>query len=301
MVRLREGRASLPENYFRVQRTGAAAGVPFSLAGTGTASGKCRELIQPASRGRREAEMPLLIVVTVVIQACFIYHVFKSGRPMFWAWIILGFPVVGCIAYYFVEVFPGSREDRSARKAARDIANALAPDRSLQQRIAEVETCGSVDNRLALADECAARSMHDEAIRLYRSCLSGAYDRDPRVLLSLARAELESDGLQDAAATLDRLHAVAPGHKSAEVKLLRARLLDGRGETDAALAAYRALVPGYVGFEARCRYAMLLERLGHRNQALAVFEDVLAQANRAAPGLESEQAWVALARRHATA
>ena len=245
--------------------------------------------------------MPLLIVVTVIIQACFIYHVFKTGRPMFWAWIIFGFPVVGCLAYYFLEVFPGSREHRSARKAARDIAHALAPDRSLLERVAEVETCGSVDNRLALADECAARSMHDEAVRLYRSCLAGPYERDARILLSLARTELDGGGLEDAAATLERLRAVAPDHKPAEVKLLRARLLEGRGETDAALAAYRDLVPGYVGLEARCRYALLLQRLGHHHQAHAVFEDVLAQAKRTAPAPASEQAWVTLARQHATA
>jgi hypothetical protein len=38
--------------------------------------------------------MPLLIL-TVIIQACFIFHVFKTGRPYWWAYVILGFPVAG--------------------------------------------------------------------------------------------------------------------------------------------------------------------------------------------------------------
>ena len=40
--------------------------------------------------------MPIfLAAITVVIQACFIYHVFKTRHPYWWAFIILSFPVIG--------------------------------------------------------------------------------------------------------------------------------------------------------------------------------------------------------------
>ena len=75
--------------------------------------------------------MPL-IILTLIIQCCFIYHVFKTGRPYWWALVILSFPMVGCIVYYFVEVFLGSREHRAANRAGRDIARALNPDKELK-------------------------------------------------------------------------------------------------------------------------------------------------------------------------
>ena len=65
-----------------------------------------------------------------------------------------------------VEVFPGSREHRNARKAARKIAKALQPDADLKRRIEELEICGSADNRIALAQECMDHRMFSEAIRL---------------------------------------------------------------------------------------------------------------------------------------
>lgn len=245
--------------------------------------------------------MPLLIAVTVIIQACFIYHVLKTGRPVWWAFIILSAPIIGCIAYYFLEVFPGSQEHRSARKTARSIAKALAPDASLQERVAAAQTCDSIQNKVQLARECAERGMHEEAVALYRGALTGPFERDTQILIGLAQSLVEQGGFDDAAATLDRIVAVDAKFKPHELALLRARVLEGRGENDAALAAYREVVKAYVGFEARCRYAMLLERLGHGNQAAAAFEEVLAQAKRNPPGVEAEQAWVKLARQHAAA
>ena len=81
--------------------------------------------------------MPLLIL-TVIIQACFIFHVFKTGRPYWWAYVILGFPVAGCVIYYFIEVFPGSREHRLVTRATRQIGHALDPDQELRRRMEAV-------------------------------------------------------------------------------------------------------------------------------------------------------------------
>jgi hypothetical protein len=54
-----------------------------------------------------------------------VIHAVRTGRPYYWALIILSFPVIGCVAYYFLEVFPNSREHRSARRAAAGLARAL--------------------------------------------------------------------------------------------------------------------------------------------------------------------------------
>ena len=83
--------------------------------------------------------MRLLAGILVVIQFCFAYHVLKTGRPYWWIFIIMGFPVMGCVIYYFVEVFPGSREQRRAAKAARAIARVLEPDAELKKRVADLE------------------------------------------------------------------------------------------------------------------------------------------------------------------
>jgi len=111
--------------------------------------------------------MPIIGAVVLIIQFCFAYHALKTGRPYWWIFVIMAFPVAGCTIYYFVEVFPGSRQHRSANKAAHAFARALQPDADLKKRAEELEVCGSVDNKLALATECMGHQMYVEAMRLY--------------------------------------------------------------------------------------------------------------------------------------
>src|SRR5580765_5002525 len=241
-------------------------------------------------------KMPILGAVLLLIQFCFAFHALKTGRPYWWIFIIMGFPVMGCIIYYFVEVFPGSREHRKANKAARALARALAPDADLKKRAEELEICGSVDNKLALAQECMTSQMYAEATRLYASCLDGAYASDTSILFGLAKAAAEGGDWEKAGKAIAQLQAEAPKMKPTEVRLLEARMLEARGETDAALAAYRELIPVFVGLEARYRYGRFLMRLGRDEAAMQMFDEVAKHAKRFSSSIEEEERWAAAAK-----
>lgn len=241
--------------------------------------------------------MPLIGALSLVIQFCFAYHALKTGRPYWWLFVIMAFPVMGCVIYYFVEVFPGSREQRSAHKTARKIVKALQPDAELKKRAEELTICGSVDNRLALAEECLAHKMFPEAIRLYESCAEGAFAADGSVLYGLAYAAVEGGEWAKADAALAKLRKDLPDLRAQEVGLLGARSLAGQGRIDEALAAFRALLPQFVGLEARYRYGELLSKLGQHEAANHVFNEVITHSKRFASSLDEEQEWVVGARR----
>jgi hypothetical protein len=238
--------------------------------------------------------MPLPIALNFLIQLLFVIHVYRSRAPRYWVFVILAFPIAGCLAYVAFEVFSHTREASAARRKAREIVNAFDPEKELRAKADDLALCGSIDNRVSLAEECIAAKLADEAVRLYRSCLVGAYQDDPHLLFGLARALVEQGANDDAAETIARLRTAHPCHKPNDARLLHARVLEARGETATALAEYRELVLAYVGLEAKCRYALLLQRLGHSDQARTVFEEVVA---RDIP-LASEGAWAAIARRH---
>lgn len=240
--------------------------------------------------------MPLLGGIVLVIQFCFAFHALKTGRPYWWIFVIMAFPVMGCLIYYFVEVFPGSREHRRANKTARAIARAMQPDAELKRRAEELEICGSLDNKLALAAECLQHGMYPEAIRLYESCLEGAYATDGTILLAYARAAVEGGSLDKASGALARLREHTPKHRPSEARLLEARVLEARGETDAALAAYRELLPVFVGLEAKYRYGALLQKLERHEAAMEMFNDILRQAKRYDSTVEEEERWIDSAR-----
>ncbi|MDB5803195.1 MAG: hypothetical protein JWN73_517 [Betaproteobacteria bacterium] len=241
--------------------------------------------------------MPLLGALLLLVQLSFAIHALKTGRPYWWMMIIMAFPVAGCLIYYFVEVFPNSREARKAHKTARNIIKSFTPDADLKRRAEELEICGSVDNKMALAAECSASGMHPEAARLYESCLTGPFARDGAILHGWARAAIEAADWGKAEAALGHLKEDAPKYRPLDARLLEARLLEGRNQTDAALAAYRELIPQFIGQEARFRYGELLARLGQNEAAIEVFNQLLAQAKRIKTPVEGEEQWVEGAKR----
>ncbi|MDR2220860.1 MAG: hypothetical protein LBE24_09855 [Methylobacillus sp.] len=239
--------------------------------------------------------MPILYILTVAISVFFIVHVFRTGRPYWWAYVILAMPVLGSLIYYFVEIFPNSRQEHQAKKAARGLVRALKPDAELQRRVQELEICGSMDNKMALAEECEAVGMYDESARLYRSCLAGAYANDPQIIFRLAAAELMRAESGETATLLQRLEQEHPKYKPLEVKLLRARLLE-KTDPPAALTLYEELAPIYTGLEVKCRYAALLRELGQETQAYDLFEEVVQHAKRYNIQHDGEQEWVRYAK-----
>lgn len=241
--------------------------------------------------------MPLIIALTVIIQAFFIWHVFSTRRPYWWAFVILSFPVMGCVIYYFVEIFPGSREHRSANRTAHRIAQALNPDGDLKKWVEELEVCGSVDNKLALAAECLRGGQPEDAAKLYESCLNGPYAQDRAILFGLIEAQVAAGQFEAAEQRLAQLRQAAPDYREPACQLLRARIDEGLGRKDDALRAYQTAVTSFVGLEARYRYGVFLKKLGNIESAHHVFDEILAHAKRVGVSLEDEQEWVRLTKR----
>ena len=237
--------------------------------------------------------MRLLYILLGIIQFSFAFHAMRTGRGGMWVTIIIVFPVVGCLAYYFMEVFPQSREQRALRRQVRDIAKALNPDGELKRRTEELAQTDTIENRSRLADECLERGMFDEAIRLYDGCLDGPYANDASLLFGCARARFYNGQMSQAGEILARLAQSHPRYRPEETALLRARVDEAIGDTHKALEGYAALRDRYVGFEAKYRYAQLLQRTGRDAEAQALYAFIVKNARRSA--LESERQWVKLA------
>jgi hypothetical protein len=246
--------------------------------------------------------MPILGAVVFLIQFCFAYHAFKTRRPYWWIFVIMGFPVMGCLIYYFVEVWPNTRESTRAsqalRRAVEGVSRSMDPEKELRRRIAELELNPSVDNRLALAAECLASKLPEEAVKLYRGCLTGPYAGDPHIKLALANAELAARDAAGARQTAQDLLTNHAGYKTGDVTLLLARALEAANDLHAAEAAYADAIRSFSGEEARFRYGAMLRARGQAERARALFAEIIKNSDRAPEFYRETQAdWIKAARR----
>ncbi|HZP88688.1 MAG TPA: tetratricopeptide repeat protein [Burkholderiales bacterium] len=235
--------------------------------------------------------MPLLIALSAVVQVCLIYHVYRTGRPAWWAFVILSVPVVGSLLYYALELLPSSGVAAVPLRGS-DTASA---QQALDKKLSALALCPSVSNKIAAAEEYLRLGAFGEAVELYESALTGPHASDPALLLALARAQLSQGGFAQAQATLDRLRQIDPRYRRDEASLLQARVLEGLDRTEEALAEYEEIALVWVGLEARYRYAMLLERMGYPIQANAAFRELLDHARRYRVNPGSERQWIELA------
>lgn len=243
--------------------------------------------------------MPLIVLVTLCLQILCAVHVVKSGRPLQWLLLIVLLPLAGSIVYMLVEILPDLRHSRAAKEAARDLGMSSDPDKDFRELIENLDRLESVENKLALAKECLKRKRHEDARRLLESCLTGAHEDDPTVLLALARARFGTEDFAGTREALDRLRAAHPDLRSPEGHLLYGRALEGQGNVERALFEYEALAGYFPGEEARCRYALLLQKKGRVDEAKAVFREVVTSVEKASETyFRSQRDWYEVARRN---
>ncbi len=87
----------------------------------------------------------------VLVALFFAIHALRSGRQMYWLFILFTFPLLGSVAYFFVEYLPELRFNRAARGAAHAVTKFINPDRELRDAQRAFDQAATVGNRIRLA------------------------------------------------------------------------------------------------------------------------------------------------------
>ena len=75
--------------------------------------------------------MTVLAVLAFLIQLGLAIHCLKTGRGGTWLSIILFVPLLGSVLYVITQLIPDLKGDPRARKAFKDVAQALDPTAEL--------------------------------------------------------------------------------------------------------------------------------------------------------------------------
>ena len=233
----------------------------------------------------------LVIIGGFLIAMC--VHVVKTGRELFWLWIILiAFPPLGALVYFFVIVAPELFRGPTARKVGRAARETLDPMRAYRDAKAATDLAPTVHNRMRLAAAAAELGRHDEAEALYREAMSGIHEDDPALLLGRAKALIELGRPAEAMPLLERLRAQGKEGETPQAMLALARALEGVGRDAEAGRAYEWAAPRLPGLEGVARQAAFLARTGKAAQARESLAEIDRRLSRANPHFRKEgRAW----------
>jgi hypothetical protein len=227
-----------------------------------------------------------------VIQLALLIHMYRTGRPYWWIWVLLAAPGLGGLAYFIVEIAPELRGSRGG-----GFFYSLKPRKwRIADLRATVEEGDSVENRLALAEELFDGGLKQEAHDVAVECLKGVFSNDPHTLVDVARYKIGISRFQEALDLLDRVNTQADRMLALEVGLLKGDASYALGRYDEAEKFYRLVEGKYVGDAPRFGIASVMEQTGHLDQAVAMWKDIRVRYRRASPAWRrSEKKWYKLA------
>ncbi len=225
-----------------------------------------------------------------LVQLALVIHVFKTGRPFWWIWLLLIAPVIGGLAYVLVELLPNMSASGGGFTLWKPRAWRIRDLRT------ELEETDNIKLRLRLAAELLAAGQTAEACTVAEACLQGVFRDDPHTLANVARYRLEAGKHAEALAALDRVKVEADRMLGNEVGFLRGWALVQAGRHAEAQASLRPIESVLLGEQPRYFLAMSLAQSGDRAGARAIWEDIRKRFRRAGRGWRrAEQRWFKLA------
>lgn len=238
--------------------------------------------------------------ISLVIQVALVVHAIKTGRNLFWVFIILFFPLVGALAYLIIEMLPEIGNNRGARRAGKFMTSIVNPNGSLKKASQHLEVADTVQNSIALGTQYLDRAQYAEAKETFTRCCKGVHADDPVILLGLAKAQFGLAEYEATIQTIETLKQSNPTDRFPEAHLLYARAQEQLGDFDKARKEYEALCKYYPGPEPKCRLALILKASGDTEGARELFKGIASESKIAGKHYNRlHKEWVSLARREA--
>ena len=60
--------------------------------------------------------MSPIILLSLILQVACCVHVVRTGRPLYWIFILLVFSYLAVLIYFIAEILPGLRNNPAARR-----------------------------------------------------------------------------------------------------------------------------------------------------------------------------------------
>jgi hypothetical protein len=189
-----------------------------------------------------------------ILQAFCVYHAYKNNADQKWYWLILFFPLVGCIIYLYNNFY--------SRNTVQTISQGVKEVVNSNYRVEQLEKAvrfnDNLSNKVNLADAYAKLGRFEEAIKIYTDCLSGFMAEDPDLRMKVIHAAFMNKDYATSIAYGEML-VNEKTFKNAEARIAYAWSLHLTGKKDEAQSVFQDMNKSFTNYVHRLEYGKFLK------------------------------------------
>jgi hypothetical protein len=208
-------------------------------------------------------------IITLVLQAICVIHCIRNRNQNYWIWLIIFLPLIGCIAYFFTEIFT----NREIRSVSSGFGEMISPSGSVKKLEQNLKFSDTFNNRILLADAYLAAGQTSKSIPLYEGSLTGAFEENEYAITQLMTAYYNEKRFTDVINMAPKVYN-KPQFRGSKTHILYAMSLAYSGKDDLAEKEFLGLKARFSNFQARYNYAIFLQMNNRNDEARQLLSEI---------------------------
>lgn len=228
----------------------------------------------------------------IAVQAICVIHCLRKGKNSTWIVAIIFLPLIGSIAYIFMEMF----REGDIKQVQSGVSSIINPGGSIKKLEQQLKFSDTFNNRVALADAYLASNDIDKAIDMYKSSLTGTFAENEYVMYQLILAYSLRKNYEEILPLARKLYN-GPQFARSKAHIAYASALEFTGNKLQAEEEFKKMKARFSYFEARYNYGLFLLRYNRDVEARQLFSMMVEEESQLGKvELKNNRHWISLAK-----
>jgi hypothetical protein len=188
-----------------------------------------------------------------LLQAFCVYHAYRNNVEQRWYWLILFFPLVGCLIY----LFHNFNNVSTLKNIEENVKSVVINNYRIEQLEKALRFSDSLKNKINLADEYVKVTRYGDAVGVYESCIQGFMADDPSLKMKLLQAHFMNGNYPSAVEQGNSL-TLEKTFKNAEQRVTFAWALHQTGQSALAESTFADMDKSFSNYYHRLEYCKFL-------------------------------------------
>lgn len=209
----------------------------------------------------------------LALQVYCAYECYTKRNDYYWYFVIIFLPLIGCLAYLFVNLIL----KRDVDKVQKNSTSVIQPTKKITELEKKFNFAESFGNQVALADAYLEADHYEKAIEHYEASLKDVFQNDFDTLSKLEEAYYFSSRFDDAITCAEKIREV-PKFKKSRAAFLYALALEKIGKVNEAEEHLKVLDAPYSRYEERLELSEFYIRNAKMEPARLILQEIVTES-----------------------